>query len=101
MLRGTRGWLTPWVTCAPPCNGSSIKVDHSMKRASPSDIQQLVMMMDEFYAEGGYPLNHQRATEAFATLLADDRRGYVWFIQTDSQNVGYVVLTLCYSMEYG
>ena len=72
-----------------------------MKRASPNDVQQLVTMMGEFYAEGGYPLNHQRATEAFATLLADDHLGCVWFIQTDGQDVGYVVLTLCYSMEYG
>ena len=58
-------------------------------------------MMDEFYVEGGYALNHERATEAFATLLADDRLGYVWFIQANGQDVGYVVLTLCYSMEYG
>jgi GNAT superfamily N-acetyltransferase len=72
-----------------------------MRKASPDDVQQLVTMMNEFYAEGGYPLNHQRATEAFETLLADDRLGYVWFIQSDGQNVGYVVLTLCYSMEYG
>jgi GNAT superfamily N-acetyltransferase len=72
-----------------------------MRRASSDDIQKLVTMMDEFYAEGGYPLNHQRATEAFATLLADDRLGYVWFIQADGQDVGYVVLTLCFSMEYG
>jgi GNAT superfamily N-acetyltransferase len=72
-----------------------------MKRASPNDVPQLVAMMNEFYAESGYPLNHQRATEAFATLLADDRLGYVWFIQADGQDVGYVVLTLCYSMEYG
>jgi GNAT superfamily N-acetyltransferase len=73
----------------------------AMRKASSDDVQQLVTMMDEFYAEGGYPLNHQRATEAFATLLADDRLGSVWFIQADGQNVGYVVLTLCYSMEYG
>lgn len=72
-----------------------------MKRASANDVQQLVTMMGEFYAEGGFPLNHQRAAEAFATLLADDRLGYVWFIQTDGQDVGYLVLTLCYSMEYG
>lgn len=58
-------------------------------------------MMDESYAEGGYALIHQRATEAFATLLADDRLGFVWFIQANGQDVGYVVLTLCYSMEYG
>src|SRR4051794_38171768 len=73
----------------------------TMKRAFSNDIQQLVTMMGEFYAEGGYPLNLDRAAEAFAPLLADDRLGCVWFIQTDGQEVGYVVLTLCYSMEYG
>jgi hypothetical protein len=72
-----------------------------MKPAFPNDVHRLVAMMSEFYAEGGYPLNHQRATEAFLTLLADDRLGYVWFIQADGQDVGHVVLTLCYSMEYG
>lgn len=72
-----------------------------MRRAFPNDVPQLVTMMAEFYAESGYPLNHQHATEAFATLLADDRLGHVWFIQADGQEVGYVVLTLCYSMEYG
>jgi GNAT superfamily N-acetyltransferase len=72
-----------------------------IKRASPNDVQLLVTMMAEFYAEGGFPLNQQRATEAFATLLADERLGCVWFIQADGQEVGYVVLTLCFSMEYG
>ena len=72
-----------------------------MKRASPKDVEQLVGMMDEFYAEGGYALNHERAAKAFATLLADERLGCVWFIQANGQDVGYVVLTLCYSMEYG
>jgi GNAT superfamily N-acetyltransferase len=72
-----------------------------MKRASPNDVEQLVRMMDEFYAEGGYSLNHRRATEAFATLLADERLGWVWLIQAEGQDVGYVVLALCYSMEYG
>jgi GNAT superfamily N-acetyltransferase len=72
-----------------------------MKKASKTDVQQLVTMMGEFYAEGGYSLNHQRATEAFSTLLADDRLGGVWLLQADGQAAGYVVLTLCYSMEYG
>ena len=77
----------------------------TMKRATPANAEQLVAMMEEFYAEGGYPLNHRRAAEAFATLLADDRLGYVFFIHagTDAgiEDVGYVVVTLCYSMEYG
>jgi len=58
-------------------------------------------MMEEFYAESGYPLNRRRATEAFTALLADERLGFVFFIQAGAQDVGYVVVTLCYSMEYG
>jgi GNAT superfamily N-acetyltransferase len=57
--------------------------------------------MAEFYAEGGYPLNHERATEAFAALLADERLGQAWFIQAGTLDVGHVVVTLCFSMEYG
>lgn len=74
---------------------------HIMRRASPDDVERLVTMMAEFYAESPYALNHRRAAEAFTVLLADERLGYVWFIQANSQDVGYVVLTLCYSMEYG
>lgn len=72
-----------------------------MRKASPNDVERLVALMAEFYAEGGYKLNHRRATEAFALLLADERLGQVWFIQAGSQEVGHVVVTFCYSMEYG
>src|SRR5687768_5555706 len=72
-----------------------------MKRAVPADVAQLVEMMSEVYAEGGYPLNQRRAAEAFAALLAFDRWGGVWFIQADDREVGYLVLTFSYNMEYG
>src|SRR3989442_12253165 len=72
-----------------------------MRKASPEDVPRLVALMAEFYAEGAYALNHRRATDAFAAFLADDRLGQVWFIQADSQDVGHVVVTLCFSMEYG
>jgi GNAT superfamily N-acetyltransferase len=58
-------------------------------------------MMTEFYSDSPYTLNPRRAAVAFAALLADNRLGHVWFIQSDSRDVGYVVLTLSYSMEYG
>jgi GNAT superfamily N-acetyltransferase len=72
-----------------------------MRKASPSDVPQLVAMMGEFYAESGFPLNHRRAADAFTTIIADDRLGYVFFIQAGAVDVGYVVATLCYSMEFG
>jgi GNAT superfamily N-acetyltransferase len=57
--------------------------------------------MAEFYAESGYPLNRQRAEAAFSDLLADPRLGRVWLIEAQGRPVGYVVLTLGYSLEYG
>ena len=72
-----------------------------MRSASVADIQQLVELMAEFYAESGYTLNRAHAAEAFATLLGDDRLGRVWFIQSESTDVGYMVLTIKYAMEYG
>ena len=73
----------------------------SVRTASPNDVRELVAMMTEFYSESPFTLNQQRAAEAFAPLLADERVGQVWFIQADSNDVGYVVVTLGYGMEYG
>ena len=72
-----------------------------MRRASSDDIPLLVDLMAEFYAEAGYDLSRTRAAEAFAAILADDRLGYVWIIQAAHQDVGHIVLTLKYAMEYG
>jgi len=72
-----------------------------MRKASLADVTQLVTMMAEFYSESPYTLNLRRATEAFSSLLADERLGHIWLIQAHSKDVGYVVVTLCYSMNYG
>jgi len=58
-------------------------------------------MMTEFYSDSPYTLNPRRAIDAFAALLKDERRGYVWFIQSDGRDVGYIVVTLCHSMTFG
>src|SRR5690349_3837308 len=72
-----------------------------MRKASLADVPKLVTMMAEFYSDSPYTLNPRRATQAFTSLLADNRLGHVWFIQANSKDVGYVVLTLCHSMTYG
>jgi GNAT superfamily N-acetyltransferase len=72
-----------------------------MRRAAPNDIPLLVGLMGEFYAEAGYDLNHARAAEAFAAVVADERLGYVWIIEAENQDVGHIVITLRYAMEYG
>ena len=72
-----------------------------MRKASLSDVQLLVRMMAEFYSDSPYTLNPRRATDAFTALLSDERLGSIWILQSNSQDVGYVVLTLCHSMTFG
>jgi ribosomal protein S18 acetylase RimI-like enzyme len=84
-----------------------------MRKASLEDVPRLVTLMVEFYAESSYPLNRQRAAEAFSALIQDSRLGQVWLIEARSEtggeadnplsahDVGYLVVTLGFSMEYG
>jgi GNAT superfamily N-acetyltransferase len=72
-----------------------------MRKASLDDVPQLVTMMTEFYSDSPYTLNPRRAADAFKSLLTDERLGHVWFIQFNGKDVGYVVVTFCYSMTFG
>ena len=72
-----------------------------MRKGSLADVQLLVRMMAEFYSDSPYTLNPRRAADAFTALLSDERLGSIWIIQSDSQDVGYVVLALCHSMTFG
>lgn len=73
----------------------------SVRPASLHDIEQLVALMSEFYAESGYPLNADRSAAAFRELLDDEHLGRVWLLEAGGAIAGYLVLTMGYSMEYG
>jgi GNAT superfamily N-acetyltransferase len=72
-----------------------------MRLANVEDLQALVDLMTDFYAESGYVLDRPHAEAAFAALLADPGLGRIWLIQQGSEDVGYVVLTFVFGMEYG
>jgi len=74
---------------------------NDMRKATLNDVPQLVTMMAEFYSDSPYVLNPRRATDAFNALLADERMGYIGIIQCNFTDVGYVVVTFCYSMTFG
>jgi GNAT superfamily N-acetyltransferase len=78
----------------------SLDVWGKMRRAVPGDVPLLIHLMADFYVEAGYALNHARAAEAFASMIADERLGDVWIIETQRQPVGHLVLTLKFTMEY-
>lgn len=72
-----------------------------IRPAGQEDLPVLAALMGEYYAEAGYTLRADAAERAFAPLLDEPRLGRVWLIETADVPVGYVVLTLAYSMEYG
>jgi GNAT superfamily N-acetyltransferase len=72
-----------------------------MRVATIADLAVLVELMAGYYREAGYAFDADRAGDAFRTLLAEPRLGAVWLIEQEQRGVGYAVVTLGYSMEYG
>jgi GNAT superfamily N-acetyltransferase len=72
-----------------------------MRSAQPQDIPTLVALMADFYAEAGFELDRPQARAAFAALLSDARQGAVWLIEDAGEAVGYLVVALRFTMEYG
>ena len=73
----------------------------AVRLATLTDIDVLVRLMKQFYAEANYTLSEQAASRALESLLDDSRLGQVWMIEDDGHPAGFVVLTVCFSMEYG
>ncbi len=72
-----------------------------MRPAGSRDVPTLAELMVSFYAESGYVLDEARAARAFESLIADPRLGLVWIVQREAADVGYIVVTFVYGMEYG
>lgn len=72
-----------------------------MRKATLNDIEILIDLMREFYAEGGYELDHANATNAFQTILEHEDLGHIFIIQLEDQDVGHAVITYKFAMEYG
>jgi len=71
------------------------------RNATITDIPTLADLMQEFYAESGYPLDRRWAAASFSALLQEQSRGGVWVVSHGGEPAGYVVLTVRFSMEYG
>lgn len=72
-----------------------------IRTATAEDLPLLVDLMTSFYGESSLALPRDTAEKAFAQLLADPALGRVWICEQQDQAVGYIVLTLGFSMEYG
>src|SRR4051812_30205073 len=71
--------------------------------ARPADLELLVQLVRRLREcdpdEGRF--DEAAARDAIPALVADPSVGRIWLINDGERTVGYVVLTLCYSIEFG
>jgi GNAT superfamily N-acetyltransferase len=70
------------------------------RAARPADIDGLLRLQARYYLEDGYPHRARSARRAWAVLLSDHRVGGAWVAESRRELVGYVVVTLGFSLEY-
>jgi ribosomal protein S18 acetylase RimI-like enzyme len=69
-------------------------------RATAADIESLLNLMHDFYAEAGFPLNRTSTSVALKSLLASPSLGCIWLAKSNDVPVGHTVLTVRFTMEH-
>ena len=69
--------------------------------AGPSDIPVLLQFMREYYEFDHLVFDEDVARAAVERMVGDDSLGRIWLIHHTDEAIGYLVLTLGYSLEYG
>ncbi len=72
----------------------------ALRPALPGDEDGLLAMMSEFYLHERIVLDEPAARGALAALLADPALGRVWWIGGADAPAGYMVVTMCFSLEF-
>ncbi len=73
----------------------------TVTRATATDLDTLVALTHDFYAESGHALDADWAQGAFARLIDNAALGAVWIARMAGVPAGHAVLTTCYTMEHG
>lgn len=72
----------------------------ALRLATESDADLLLEFMREYYAFDSHAFDLSKARAALLGLLRDPTLGRVWLIAAGEATVGYIVLTLGYSLEF-
>ena len=73
---------------------------HEFVRAADSDVEDIVSLMEQYYAEDGYRFSESRARAAIIEFISNPSVGRLWVVTDGERSVGYLVVTLGYSFEY-
>ncbi|MCC3405441.1 MAG: GNAT family N-acetyltransferase [Microcoleus sp. PH2017_10_PVI_O_A] len=68
--------------------------------AAIADMTLLLELVKEFHKKEQLEFDEKVDRDVLANLLADASLGKVWLIQQEDEAIGYIILTLGYSLEY-
>ena len=68
---------------------------------TPPTLDTALDLMRRLYTEPGGEHDRTRAKRAMESLFAHPEAGGAWFIQADGEIAGYLVVTACFSLEFG
>jgi ribosomal protein S18 acetylase RimI-like enzyme len=71
-----------------------------ISRAHTDDVEALLALMHDFYAEAGFALDRAIHAAAFTQLLSTPVLGAVWIARHDGAPAGHVVLSVRFTMEH-
>jgi len=75
-------------------------VEPTFRHAASSDIDTILEFMQRLYAQDGLPFDEPMARRTLAGIVRDRSLGRVWMIGDGARPIGYMILTLGYSLEY-
>lgn len=70
------------------------------QQATPKDLIQLVPLIADFYTLENIPFDKGATLNSLEELISNPSWGYLWMIKADSDLIGYLIVTLGYSLEF-
>jgi len=68
--------------------------------ATADDVRSVTRMVQAYYTEFGYPFDEDRISAALNLFVGDPSLGWLWLLRSDGETVGYLAVTLGFSIEY-
>jgi GNAT superfamily N-acetyltransferase len=72
----------------------------TFREIGQADIDNVVTMMQDFYAIDGYPIDVAVSKGLMHEFIENQSLGRGWIITVNGESVGYVILTFVFSFEY-
>lgn len=70
------------------------------RTACEADLDAIVGLMRRYYAEDAYAFAEDEARQAALALIHDERLGRLWVAEVEGRVVGYLAVTLGFSLKY-